>query len=133
MKFCCKDCCDFVVWRKGELVVQRIYPDEIFVSSALAKSEQFIKVAILPEILGKWYSKEPIMKPDEGENNGAQNNEVCQLALWCYCRKVESGEMIGCDDTKCPIQWFHTSCLRITKIPRGRWFCPDCRKQKRRK
>ena len=24
------------------------------------------------------------------------------------------------------IEWFHTACLRITSIPRGKWFCPDC-------
>ena len=36
--------------------------------------------------------------------------------------------MIACDDDTCHIQWFHVSCLRIKKVPKGKWFRPDCRK-----
>ncbi len=42
----------------------------------------------------------------------------------------EEGEMIACEDDSCPIEWFHTSCLKLSNIPRGKWFCPDCRKKK---
>ena len=40
--------------------------------------------------------------------------------------------MIACDNTECHIQWFHTNCLHITKIPKGKWFWRDCCKQKKR-
>ena len=41
--------------------------------------------------------------------------------------------MIGCDNELCKIEWFHTDCLRIEKIPKGKWFCPECTKGKRAK
>ena len=53
--------------------------------------------------------------------------------LWCYCRQVEgTRQMIGCDHKQCIIGWFHTDCLRITRIPKGKWYCPDCRKKMKR-
>ena len=124
------------MWREGELLAQRIYPDDTFMASALEKCEQFVKVAVLPELLGKWYSKEPIKKAESSntdveEIDKDQADDTYQTRLlWCYCRKEESGEMIACDNTECHIQWFHTNCLHITKIPKGKWFCPDCRKKK---
>ena len=33
--------------------------------------------------------------------------------------------MICCDNTKCPIVWFHKDCLKIVTIPTGKWYCPD--------
>ena len=62
LKFCDASYFDFIVWREGELLAQRIFPDDMFMASALEKCEQFVKVAVLPELLGKWYSKEPIKK-----------------------------------------------------------------------
>ena len=35
-----------------------LYLDEPFISIALEKCKEFIKFGILPEILGKWYSRE---------------------------------------------------------------------------
>ena len=32
--------------------------------------------------------------------------------------------MIFCDNDDCPIQWFHTSCLKMKRVPKGKWFCP---------
>ena len=126
------------MWREGELLAQRIYPDDTFMASALEKCEQFVKVAVLPELLGKWYSKEPIKKAESSntdveEIDKDQADDTYQTRLlWCYCRKEESGEMIACDNTECHIQWFHTNCLHITKIPKRKWFCPDCRKKKKK-
>ena len=50
--------------------------------------------------------------------------------LRCYCRKEEYGElMIYCDNNDCCIQWFHTTCLQITTIPKVKWYCPDCQRK----
>ena len=37
LKFCSANYCDFVVWREGELFVQKIYSDDAFIASALEK------------------------------------------------------------------------------------------------
>ncbi len=36
--------------------------------------------------------------------------------------------MVQCDNDKCTIQWFHFDCLRIRCPPKGKWYCPSCRK-----
>ena len=50
---------------------------------------------------------------------------------FCLCRKISYGEMIGCDNPKCKIEWFHFACVGLTTEtrPTGKWFCPICRKQ----
>ena len=36
--------------------------------------------------------------------------------------------MIACENEECTIEWFHIECLMIKAIPKGKWYCPDCRK-----
>ena len=47
----------------------------------------------------------------------------------------DHGDMIGCDNENCQIQWFHLSCLKLTKtqVPKGKWYCPDCHKSRKGK
>ena len=44
---------------KEEFLVQRIYLDEPFITMALEKCKGFIMVWVLPELLAKFYSREP--------------------------------------------------------------------------
>jgi len=44
----------------------------------------------------------------------------------CMCRKESHGEMIACDNEKCPIEWYHLSCLGLRTAPAGPWVCPRC-------
>ena len=130
--------CDFVVWSANNLFVQRLYLDEPFISIALLeKCKEFIKFGILPEILGKCYSQEP-MSLIKGANTNLvksdhDEDELKEQDIWCYCRKGESGTMIVCDNQACPIQWFHAVCLHSKKIPKGKWLCPECNRKKVKK
>ena len=45
---------------------------------------------------------------------------------YCLCQQVSYGEMIGCDNTDCPIEWFHFGCMQLTTKPKGKWYCPKC-------
>lgn len=47
---------------------------------------------------------------------------------YCLCNQVSYGEMIGCDNEQCPIEWFHSSCVSLTYKPKGKWYCPKCRR-----
>lgn len=49
---------------------------------------------------------------------------------YCLCDQVSYGEMIGCDNDLCPIEWFHFSCVQLSSKPKGKWFCPRCRGDK---
>ncbi|XP_052278209.1 inhibitor of growth protein 1-like isoform X1 [Dreissena polymorpha] len=46
---------------------------------------------------------------------------------YCLCEQVSYGEMIGCDNDACAIEWFHFNCVGLTSKPKGRWYCPKCR------
>jgi len=46
--------------------------------------------------------------------------------VYCLCHQVSYGEMIGCDNQDCPIEWFHFGCMDLTTKPKGKWYCPKC-------
>ncbi|ESO05837.1 hypothetical protein HELRODRAFT_184897 [Helobdella robusta] len=52
---------------------------------------------------------------------------------YCLCHQVSYGEMIGCDNPDCPIEWFHFVCVGLTAKPKGRWYCPRCSVDKKKK
>ncbi|XP_016414326.1 inhibitor of growth protein 3 isoform X1 [Sinocyclocheilus rhinocerous] len=45
---------------------------------------------------------------------------------YCICNQVSYGEMVGCDNQDCPIEWFHYGCVGLTEAPKGKWYCPQC-------
>ncbi|CAG8434187.1 8472_t:CDS:2 [Funneliformis mosseae] len=56
--------------------------------------------------------------------------------LYCTCRQVSFGEMIGCDGENCPFEWYHIDCVGLSAVPEGRWYCDHCTgmsSQKKRK
>ncbi|XP_029472289.1 inhibitor of growth protein 5 isoform X3 [Rhinatrema bivittatum] len=52
---------------------------------------------------------------------------------YCLCHQVSYGEMIGCDNQDCPIEWFHFACVDLTTKPKGKWFCPRCVQERKKK
>lgn len=124
--------CDFIVWLSEDLHIERIYPDENFMTSCIEKAAYFFRNAVLPEIIGKFYSRPDtvsISSPSESSMNCESQQDRTDGQVYCYCKGPESGEMIGCDNQSCPFQWFHFSCLNIKAPLRMKtWYCPDCRK-----
>ncbi|XP_014215136.1 inhibitor of growth protein 5 [Copidosoma floridanum] len=52
---------------------------------------------------------------------------------YCICNQVSYGEMIGCDNTDCGIEWFHFACVGLTTKPKGKWYCPKCIQDRKKK
>lgn len=46
---------------------------------------------------------------------------------YCICNQVSYGDMVGCDNPSCPIEWFHYPCVDLHDAPKGKWYCPPCR------
>lgn len=46
---------------------------------------------------------------------------------YCICEEISYGDMVGCDNDLCPIEWFHFGCVSISRKPKGKWYCPRCR------
>lgn len=62
---------------------------------------------------------------DESETTGHAGNEP----LYCTCRRGFFGQMIACDNPKCPIEWYHLPCVGLKSAPRGDWYCAICQKK----
>ena len=61
------------------------------------------------------------------------DTDAADEGTWCYCKESKGGDMVGCDNPKCGIRWFHLSCLQMDAVPRGKWMCPTCHPTKRAK
>ena len=46
--------------------------------------------------------------------------------FWCLCSGPESGNMIACDNSGCPIEWFHFECVGLVDAPSGKWLYTEC-------
>ncbi|XP_068743620.1 uncharacterized protein [Montipora capricornis] len=116
--------CDFVVCAFDECGAtkffhQRILPDEQHWNSVLPKLTKFWRTCILPEVLGKWYTRKHFMAQ-------VQTDKQPEPGGICYCRKNTTEKGVLCCNSKCPIVSFHLSCLKIDSIPKT-WYCPHCR------
>ena len=52
---------------------------------------------------------------------------------YCICNQVSFGEMVGCDNKDCAIEWFHYACVGIEEPPKGKWYCQDCEASMKRR
>lgn len=79
-----------------------------------------------------------IVRPDTNdapvnETNGTTLNEESSQrpgdgeSLYCYCRDIEYGEMVRCDNDDCEAKWFHFECAGLNKTPKGKWYCTQCK------
>ena len=112
---------DFVVCAIDEaknihLFVQRIYPDVQHWNFVLPKLETFWRICILPEILGRWYTRRCTVPPTLPSKDAI-----------CLCRTDRDEDSILCSNKDCPYQRFHPSCLSLTSValPKA-WYCPHC-------
>ncbi len=137
MFVCDVDYCDFSVCTFSEdgeddYFQERVRKNAELWEGCVSKSKHFFKTAILPELMGKWYTKSNKIYAVSFEVNlnqkDSQDCATSEKIEYCYCKGPDEGNMIGCDNPECSIEWFHWDCLSIKSTPKGKWFCPDCRK-----
>jgi hypothetical protein len=121
------------VWTEKELFVERIRLDSEFCEDMVAKSREFFKHVILPELIGKLYSNpKPLTEGPTSTDSTDSNNNSVREDLICTCQTVykESDNVIGCDNENCPYVWLHFKCAGIRRVPKGKWLCKHCRSKK---
>ncbi|KAK3736156.1 hypothetical protein QZH41_015549 [Actinostola sp. cb2023] len=72
----------------------------------------------------------PVKKKAKVSRKKAKNQSSPQADIpidpneptYCLCKQVSFGEMIGCDNDECPIEWFHFQCVGLTTKPKGKWY-----------
>lgn len=110
--------CDFVAWTTKNLYIKRFFKDTPFFSVQQEKVEHLFKVGVLPELLGRWTTR----NSPEIQLQHTSNASVC-----CYCEKREEGVVVLCGNTNCKIKKFHLKCLGLKRRPKIGWKCIDCR------
>jgi len=123
----------FIVWTERDIHIERVYPDEEFWSRNMPRVQQFFTTAILPELLGRFHSRnqQPAINLNEPSDCGpvSSSSQSTSAQTYCYCHGPDEGDMVGCDNSSCVHQWFHLECLGLKSMPKTKkWFCPECRK-----
>ena len=118
VEYCDFCVCTFTDNLSDGLHIERISKDFEFWNDCTKKAETFFLTSILPELLGKWYTRpyEPVNKAESDESL-TSSSKADSTETFCYCKGIEEGEMIACDNAECAVEWFHTRCLRINSVP----------------
>jgi hypothetical protein len=91
--------CDFVVWTEKELHIERLTLAKGVIASLSSV------YAILPELLGKWYTHKRSVPGNSAKLHVDEYDE--DNGSWCLCKEKKVGDMVGCDNKSCAIKWFH--------------------------
>lgn len=59
----------------------------------------------------------PAIPSDEESLHEGDDEDEDGEPRYCYCDQVSFGEMVACDNDACPREWFHLSCVGLTKPP----------------
>ena len=111
----------FIVWTEKDMHIERIVRHDEFFNTHLPRANRVYKVAILPELLAKWYTQ------PKGRNCDAKSASK----LFCYCRlKDDESLVLVCSGSTCVFWKFHLNCCGLRRRPalNRAWFCTDCRK-----
>ncbi|KAL0578863.1 hypothetical protein V5O48_003143 [Marasmius crinis-equi] len=61
------------------------------------------------------------------EEAEGEEDEDADDRLYCFCQKTSYGDMIACDNEGgCPYEWFHLSCVGLTRPVPDTWYCSVC-------
>ncbi|PGH18605.1 hypothetical protein AJ79_00384 [Helicocarpus griseus UAMH5409] len=88
--------------------------------AGLAAAQQLIAAAAVTE--------------DEDSSRQGDDEEDEGEPRYCYCNQVSFGEMVACDNENCPREWFHLSCVGLSKAPlkSSKWYCNECKDGQRK-
>ena len=92
--------------------MEMILPDPDFFKSVVERAERFFKFCIMPEQVRKFYSRLP------GDIDNGNKADQSTEPIYCYRGCSGYGEMVGCDNPTCTMEWFHFDCLKLNSIPK---------------
>ena len=131
-----------IVLRNGARHHGGMVEQEEMVTSTVEQATVFFKCAVLPEIVGKWFTKMfdlPAKEFDTPTAASCSSTSVQEKAgdpaktvpAWCYRKEQKPGAIVISTNNKGNIQTFHLSCLKLKSKPAKRsWLCPECCKLK---
>ena len=64
MFICQANYCDFVVWGIAEMALINVKPDKSFMEDVMTRVSTFHRLCVMPELVGKYFSKQFTCLPD---------------------------------------------------------------------
>ena len=98
--------------------MEQIELDLSFIAENLPKVKTVFENSILPELLGRWFSRpaeDTVPSISRPKTNHIPVVHIPDDPKYCYCQEGEHGKMVGYDNSDCCYQWFHLDCLNLTK------------------
>ena len=133
--------CDFFVWSPHASHLVRINKDIDLWSKMSRKAKDFHRLSIMPELLGKFFTRQQVLKPilpastmsasgaDLSDRNALDDLNSSTNSMYCICVGQDDGrKMIMCESENCKRRWYHMDCIRLKRVPKGKWICKECRK-----
>ena len=130
--------CTFPSEANPSIHIERIFPDNDLWASCVARSTHFFGQVFYLSFLASGTQDHHAVTHQSQHTVCEESNEqptktdyslepsssasISTVKLYCYCRQPDDGsaEMIGCDNPNCSIEWFHTCCLKVCSIPKGK-------------
>jgi inhibitor of growth protein 3 len=81
--------------------------------------------AVTPPQAGRGVGRDEDMA-DADDDDGGDDKK------YCICQSVSYGDMVACDNERCPFEWFHWTCVGLKSEPVGTWICPVCTKNNKK-
>ena len=118
MYVCDRQYGDFALWTPNIFITCRVERDDEFIANMVDVVPVFWKKHCLPELLTRSL---------EQQSAKVTPSEEPEFS-YCICKTDLGGMMIGCDNPECKTKWYHMSCIKRIRPPKGHWFCKDCKK-----
>ena len=90
MKLCHVTYYNFIIWKDDELVGIRVDIDEDFLADAIYKATIFFKQRMLPELVGKWYTRPLLAATATSQFQTLTSHKLMsmlEVLIWCYCNR----------------------------------------------
>ena len=88
------------------------------------RAKEFHSICVMPELVYQYYTKKRALQPVTTQVQVQPTLPVDQNNndLFCICRGRDDGrKMIMCDNENCNFIWFHTACINLKRVPKGKW------------
>ncbi|KAJ6242932.1 inhibitor of growth protein [Anaeramoeba flamelloides] len=71
---------------------------------------------------------------EEGGSNYSEKEEEFDSedgdeSNWCCGKEKPKEKWVQCENAKCPKKWFHLGCVGLERVPKGKWYCDQCKKK----
>ena len=112
--------CDFIVCgfndKGGSFINERIMQDKEHWENNVPKLSQFWRYRVLPEILGRWYTRKSNLLKQSTDPKAV-----------CFCGMDTDESLEKYSNPFCQISLFHPSYLKISQVPKV-LYCPNGQK-----